>query len=421
MDYFEYESEMTGCNEYWASYEQLTAAPYEEFTCRQGETEEYVAYGEHDEGALHSAPVDCQRVHHRLKPPVADLGRPLRIVCLGPSFQLGGVGQQTLSLARYFDPKRAQITRCLVTRGDAEGHKRLVQLGIPVERATRIRLERAADDADVFLLWGDHFDRALPHRRPVCVFVAHGESAWTRQGLVRSRAVVDHVIAVSERVRERVCEGFEATTILNGIDASRLAATRPRQAVRRSLGIRADEFVLGCVGRMTREKQMERLIDAVALLPRSFKLLLVGNGTRRLELIERANDLLPGRFVIVSRDDHLGDLYRAMDAFALPSAHEGFGLVVAEAMACRRPVIATCVGAVPEIIEANVSGLIVDASPRAFADAALRVFHYPHWAAGMARQAYAFALRHLNARRMASDYEALLTRLVVARTRTRKS
>ncbi|QDT54272.1 Putative teichuronic acid biosynthesis glycosyltransferase TuaC [Caulifigura coniformis] len=416
MDDFGFDADMAGGNDYVTGYEQFMSLSYEDLTCQQASTGGQCDYEELETGTRVGIPIERPRGRRRQIPPVRNLDRPLRIVCLGPSFQLGGVGQQTLSLARYFNPDRARITRCLVTRDDAEGHKRLAGMGIPVETATPSRLERAAEDAEIFLLWGDHFDRTLPQRRPTCVFVAHGESAWTRQGLERSRGVVDHVIAVSERVRGRVCGGFETTTILNGIDPSRLAATRPRQAVRRSLGIRRDEFLVGCVGRMTQEKQMERLISAVALLPRSFKLLLVGSGSRRTELVERASDLIPGRFVIVRPNDHLGDLYRAMDAFAFPSAHEGFGLVVAEAMACRVPVVATCVGAVPEIIENNVSGMVVDSSPEAFADAMKKLAKFPHWAAGMARQAHAFALRRLVARRMASDYETLLSRLVAAKT-----
>jgi glycosyltransferase involved in cell wall biosynthesis len=393
---------------YEFAYEALTSAPHE--------YEGYFGYGVY--GPMEAEPVACEAFAvepyrgSRLRSP--SLGRPLKIVCLGPSFELGGVGQQTLSLARYFDPQRARIIRCLVTRGEAKGHRQLQQIGIPVARVTPERLEQASQEADVLLLWGDHFDRGLPAKRPLCVYVAHGESAWTRQGLERSRGVVDHVIAVSERVRRLVCRGFPATTILNGIDTKRLAATQPRQSVRRSLGIRSDDFVVGCVGRMTREKRMELLVEAVAQLPLSYKLLLVGSGPRKTELLQLANDRLPGRFALVSRDEHIGDLYRAMDAFALPSAHEGFGLVVAEAMACRRPVIATCVGAVPEIIVDRVSGLVVNHAAEDFAAAAERLRAYPQWAAGLAAQACDFALRHLNARRMASDYEALLTRLVLA-------
>jgi len=416
MDDFDFDADMTGGNDYATSYEQFMSTSYEGLVCQQAEAGGPGDYEELEPETRIGIPLERPRRRRRQKPPTADVGRPLRIVCLGPSFQLGGVGQQTLSLARYFHPNRARITRCLVTRDDADGHRRLAGMGIPVERATPSRLEQAAGEADIFLLWGDHFDRTLPKQRPTCVFVAHGESAWTRQGLERSRGVVDHVIAVSERVRKRVCGGFETTTILNGIDPSRLAATRPRQAVRRSLGIRRDEFLVGCIGRMTQEKQMDRLIDAVALLPRRFKLLLVGGGTRRTELVDRASDMIPGRFVIVRPNDHLGDLYRAMDAFAFPSAHEGFGLVVAEAMACRVPVIATCVGAVPEMIENNVSGMIVDPSPQAFADAVKKLAKFPHWADGMARQAHSFALRRLIARRMASEYETLFTQLVAART-----
>ena len=169
---------------------------------------------------------------------------------------------------------------------------------------------------------------------------------------------------------------------------------------------------------MTSEKRMDLLIDAVATLPRKFKLLLVGYGPRRAELLERANDRIPGRYVFVTADDYLGDYYRAMDAFALVSAHEGFGLVIAEAMFCGRPVIATDVGCVPEVLADRISGLVVESNVDSIAVAARRLAEHPSWAAGVAAEGEAFAHVHLHARRMAREYEDLLIRLVAERGRS---
>jgi glycosyltransferase involved in cell wall biosynthesis len=156
---------------------------------------------------------------------------------------------------------------------------------------------------------------------------------------------------------------------------------------------------------------MAMLIEAVALLPRTFKLLLVGYGPRRAELLDLANNRIPGRYAIVKASDYLGDYYGAMDAFCLPSAHEGFGLVIPEAMLCERPVIATNVGCVPEVISNRISGLVIEHSAQAFAQAATLLQTHPDWARGLALEGRAFADRHLHASRMARDYENLLLRL----------
>src|SRR5205823_1311200 len=104
----------------------------------------------------------------------------------------------------------------------------------------------------------------------------HGEGYWTRYILDGCRPIIDHVVAVSGRVRERTCDGLPTTVIPNGVDAAQLAPTRPRAAVRAALGFQPDDFVLGYVGRFSAEKRPQVLIEAVARLPPSFKALLVG-------------------------------------------------------------------------------------------------------------------------------------------------
>lgn len=341
--------------------------------------------------------------------------RPLRVICAGPSFQIGGVEQHTVSLARFFDPQRVRLVKSLVTNRAHFHAPSAARLPFPVSACSPAELVRAAGDCDVLLMWGEGFNGRLGTNRPIGVYLAHGESHWTRLGLEGCSQVVDHVIAVSSRVRHRVCGGFPTTTILNGVDASRLGQTRAREAVREKLNFDSGDFVLGSVGRFTSEKQMHLLIEAVARLPRSFKLLLVGYGPRRAELMNLANERIPGRYAFVNAEDYLGDYYRAMDAFCLASAHEGFGLVIPEAMLCDRPVIATNVGCVPEVIRDRVSGLVVDPCADAIAGAAHLLHRHPRWAQGLAAEGRTFADAHLHASRMARDYEDLLWRLARAR------
>ncbi len=341
--------------------------------------------------------------------------RPLRVICVGPSFQIGGVEQHTLSLAKFFDPRRVTLVKSLVTNRDNYHKPSADGLPFPVAPCSPDELEQAAGECDVLLMWGESFNDRLGGKKPIGVYLAHGESAWTRLGLEGCSKVVDHVIAVSSRVKQRVCHGFPTTTILNGIDASRLGRTRSRDALRQKFGFAPNDFIMGSVGRFTREKQMHLLIDAVARLPQQFKLLLVGYGPRRAELLDRANDLIPGRYAFVTADNFLGDYYGAMDAFGLVSSHEGFGLVIAEAMLCGRPVIATNVGCVPEVIRDRISGVVVDPCADSIAAAARALQQHPSWANGIAAEGQTFANAHLHASRMARDYEDLLWKLAHAR------
>jgi glycosyltransferase involved in cell wall biosynthesis len=264
----------------------------------------------------------------------------------------------------------------------------------------------------VLLFWGAPLNAWLAHQRPrLCVFIAHGTGDWTRDFLDGSSRVVDHVIAVSRAVQQDVCNGFPTTVISNGVDAARLAQSQSRRDVRASLGFSEGDFVLGYVGRFSPEKRADLAIKAAAVLPGHFKVLMVGWGPLRNKLVELANDLIPGRFAFRRADRYLGDFYQAMDALCLFSEHEGFALVILEAMTCGRPVIATAVGAVSETIVDRVSGIVVRPEVNAICEAVRLLDDHPAWARGLAAEGRAYAEQHGTARRMAREYEDLLTRL----------
>ena len=344
--------------------------------------------------------------------PRLDEKTPLRLIHVGPSFINGGVEQHAMSLAKFLNPQRVNFVKCLVTNSDRICPQTIALMPVPVEFCDPSEIHHAASECDVMLLWGDEYNEFLkPARPPLCVFVAHGETWWTAKTLENSARVVDHAIAVSPRVKERACSTIPTTMIMNGVDLAHLEQTRSRVTVRESLGFSPQDFVLGSVGRFSIEKQMPLLIEAVARLPRQFKLLLVGYGELRNELLQLANELIPGRFVFAATADYLGDYYRAMDAFSLVSEHEGFGLVVAEAMFCERPVITTNVGCVPDFIRDRINGLIVESTPDSSAMAARLLQEHPDWARGLAAEGRAAAELRFKAARMVLEYEDLLWKL----------
>jgi len=195
------------------------------------------------------------------------------------------------------------------------------------------------------------------------------------------------------------------------VDCSRLGRTRSREAVRASLGFQPGDFVMGTISRFSPEKCLPVLIEAAALLPAHFKLLLVGWGAQRMALLEHANARIPSRCALTTGWTYLGDYYAAMDAFCMASESEGGPLVVIEAMHCGRPVVSTPVGFVPEIIKDRINGVIVDGSPASFAAAVMQLARHPEWARGMAAEGKTYAEENSHARRMALDYEELLQRL----------
>ena len=340
------------------------------------------------------------------------LGRPLRVVHVGPCFTRGGAEQQLIDLVRFLNPARVRIEYCIATTPEMVDPEVVADMPVPVEVGGPEAIRRAATECDVMLFWGLEVDGLLGDCRPeLCVFLAHGESDWTRDLLAGSAAAVDHVVAVSRRVRDQVCAGFPCTVILNGVDTARLGRTCTRREMRARLGFRHRDFVLGYVGRFSPEKRTDTILRAVAELPASFKALLVGWGADRNRLIELANELIPGRFAFARANSHLGDYYQTLDALCLLSEYEGFALVVVEAMMCGRPVIATPVGSIPETIIDRVNGMIVDGDVASVCEAARLLRRHPHWAAAIAREGKRFADLHGHARSMARQYESLIERL----------
>lgn len=347
--------------------------------------------------------------------------RPLRVIHVGQCLVSGGIESWLKSLIRFCDPQRIRFPRLIVT-GPLH-HPHIVRsMPVPVEFGGEESVRRAARDCDVLLISGPAEIAGWLGQspRPVCVGVAHGDAIWTRNILLGCGETLDHVVAVSQRVQRLVCEGFSSSVIYHGLDTSHLTRTAPRDEVRARFGFSKDDFVLGSVMRLSSEKAPELLVEAIARLPRQYKLLLVGWGPLKQKLLNLANDSAPLRCVITSADEHLGDYYRAFDSYCLPSHSEGFGLATLEALFCGVPVITTATGFAQELLEDGVHFLQCTAQASSIAELVERLGRYPAWAQAMALEGQRCAEQFGFARRMCREYEELLTRLWTER-QVRKS
>jgi glycosyltransferase involved in cell wall biosynthesis len=338
--------------------------------------------------------------------------KPLRVIHVSSVMLPAGIDKWLTAFIRHSDPHRLKFLRCVVTSDNVDW-KQLTRVGVPVEIGRRDSIRRACEDCDVLLI-SDPGDAAAwvdDVRAKLSVFVAHGDGEWTRARMETLAPKIHHVVAVSHRVQRAVCNGFPSTVIPNGVDPVHLARSRPRHEVRASLGFRPGDFVLGFVGRFSPEKNPFAVIDAVSRLPLHFKTLLVGFGFLRDELLDRANDLIPGRYAIVRGEDHMGDLYAAMDAFCLASQMEGYGLAIMEAMMCGKPVVVGAVGFVPDAILDRVNGVVVRGDAESISEAVAWLDTHREWAASLGREAGQFAERNGYASTMADRYAELLESL----------
>jgi len=190
----------------------------------------------------------------------------------------------------------------------------------------------------------------------------------------------DAVFAVSNEARDYYCRetGFprdRMRVVPNGIDVRRIDDA-DRSGAREELGIGADDFVIGTVARLDATKDTITLARAFArlylsqarsspkpqtLLKPGLRLLIVGDGDQRTA-IERfvAERELNGAVIFTGVRHDVPRLLGAVNLFALTSLSEGMPITVLEAMAARLPVVATRVGALPELVEEGITGFLVE-------------------------------------------------------------
>lgn len=195
---------------------------------------------------------------------------------------------------------------------------------------------------------------------------------------------VDRVVAVSNDVTDALISGGVPTQKIDVVhNAVNLERFNPfsvdRDGVRKELGIGDDDIVVGTAGRLCPEKGVFELLRASHLLMQKYpfvRLVFVGDGPSRTELEREAKRLLiSDRVIFTGLRKDMERLYAAMDIFVLASTcREAFGMALIEAMAMVKPVIATAVGGIPEIISNETNGILIQpADETALADAVARL------------------------------------------------
>lgn len=166
--------------------------------------------------------------------------------------------------------------------------------------------------------------------------------------------VSNEAVKAFESMRAVPCDEMRA--IYNGIDLDKFFYDlNARSEIEQELNINSDDKIILAVGRLSEQKDYPNLLNAIHALKKecdfAFKLIIVGEGELRA-LIENTIDRLDIRdnVVLLGRRDDIPQLMSAADLFVLPSKYEGFGLVVAEAMACQCLVVATDCGGVAEVL-----------------------------------------------------------------------
>ena len=168
-----------------------------------------------------------------------------------------------------------------------------------------------------------------------------------------------HDLNQAKGIGIKPCE--KLVLIHNGLDPYKINFLSKNDA-RIKLGLSLDKKVIGTIANFYPTKGLENIIETAVKIKRDDVMFcIIGDGAGRpnLEKLIRDNNL-EEKVILVGRKESASSYLTAFDVFLLPSVKEGFPWAILEAMAAKLPIIATRVGAVPEIIENGVSGYIVE-------------------------------------------------------------
>ena len=338
----------------------------------------------------------------------------IRVVELLATGTNGGAQEHLYNIVSRIDRERYDVSIVSLSNGSAI--RRLERTGLPVcvidepddARAIEaVAAHLAALDADVV---HGHMYRAevvgtqaawrlaeSGRRRPYVVNTVHSSRIRPdedRALLRRLTPKMDHVIAVSRAIVRKIEDegrvGAPVSLIYNGVDLQRYDHQEACCTLREEYDIPEGAPIVGVVARLEPEKGHPTLLEAwpsvLAAVPNAH-LLIVGEGSRCDELRAQAASLglfgsdpadprseLGRRVIFTGRRDDVPAVTAALEVAVLPSYREAQGLSILEAMALSRPVVASAVGGIPEMIEDGLSGLLVPPhDPEALAAAISRL------------------------------------------------
>jgi glycosyltransferase involved in cell wall biosynthesis len=273
-------------------------------------------------------------------------------------------------------------------------------------------------------------------RPPIVVHTFHGHVLRGYFGPIRSfffrvlerrlASITTALVAVSPQVRDdlvalRVAPRERFVVIRLGIELEQRVAPEQdgRLESRRYLGIPADRFAVGWIGRMTAVKRTDDVLVAFKRLRDNgidACLCMVGDGPDRTQLERRAHELGVVRDTLfLGYQEDVAPYYAAFDALVLPSGNEGTPVSAIEALAAGRPVVATRVGGVPDVVRDGEDGFLVETGATdELADRLERLARDPELRERMGEQGRARVLPRYAVHRLVDDVDRLYRSLLQA-------
>lgn len=264
------------------------------------------------------------------------------------------------------------------------------------------------------------------------VYNPHGwafnmNSSWTKKELYlwieRILALfTTKLVAISNyeklsAIENRVTSAKKIKVIFNGIDVENINSQLFENGITRELlGIRKDAYVIGMVGRISAQKSPDVFVRAAAKIRDSIPeshFIIVGDGDQRSEIEGLINEIgLKQSVTITGWVDNPLPYTMLFDQALLLSRWEGFGLVLAEYMKLGKPVVATEINAIPDLITDHDNGLLVEVdNVQQIVDAVLNIYHDKELRNKLVSNGMKRVDAFFDVKRVASEHEQLFMHL----------
>lgn len=232
----------------------------------------------------------------------------------------------------------------------------------------------------------------------------------------------DKIICISDTEKQsalykKVCGEKKLQVIFNGVDIEAYESGKHGEVKRNDLGIPNDAFVVGMVGRISPQKAPDVFVEMSKLVKDKIPnahFIIVGSGNKEAEIRKYAEDNgFSENLHITGWVENPMSYLELFDVACLLSRWEGFGLVLPEYMMAGKPIVATKVDAIPNIIIDGENGLLVDVDDAIGAsEAVLRIYRENALKDRLVAQGIEDVHNRFNARRVAEEHEVLFGKIL---------
>lgn len=363
------------------------------------------------------------------------LGRPLRVMFLQTDMRLGGAEMVTANIIRRLDRARFVPEICCLKDPGTLGedlaqeipfHHSLLHGKYDFRILNKLinLLRQSETDVIITVGAGDKmfWGRLAAWRAGVPVILSALHSTGWPDSVGRLNRmltpITDAFIAVADSHGEFLTKSLRVqrarvAVIPNGVDTQRFAPLADAALIRRELGLGEMIPVVGIVAALRPEKNHELFLDMAARVVRKLpacRFLVVGDGPQRARLEARSGQLALREHVLFvgSRND-VPRLLAAMDVFALSSHVEANPVSILEAMSVGRPIVATNVGSIHEVVaEGRTGHLVTPGDAYQFADRIVRLLSSASTREAMGAVAREVVIHRWSLDAMVDGYERLI-------------